>query len=679
MANFSRLSGLMSGLDTDTLVQKMLKTEYAKVDKLKQKQIYETWRQDAYRDVSSMLLGFKSKYMDILNPDTNLKFTKNLEVNSPVVKIDGKNSNIVGVKVLNSSDIKNFKIDAISQLATKDTINSMGRAKKSVGFEAVKEDGLKDLVSKSKGLTFNIDGVEKKIYLTGDNLKDDGSVDNTEEIAKELSKKLSDATGFNTTKDLVTKNADGKLEFNFDGHKIFYVAKGIETEDETAKLEDALGLVKKVEIGDNKYRIDVMGNQFDKKRTLKELGLTADSTKNGKIELEINGYKFSNINENDTIDSTINKINSSSAGVNIIYDDVSGSFKMQSKKEGSLNAINMNLAADSDNAKFMKILNMPSNETEYENNRTKPLNAIFKIDGVEIERPENTTVINGVEISLNSIYNATKTGNQITYGNDKPISVEFEKDYKPAVKLIKEFAEKYNELVDKMSKLTNERKVIKYQPLTDEMKKEMKEDDIKAWENKAKQGILRNDDIIDGVLSKMRQAFLSKMEGSGVSLHDIGIEFSNNYKDNGKIVINEQKLTNAFKENLGEVQKWFSSVSDTPYGKLDSNGKYDVEAAKKRFSENGIIQRLQDIIDDATRISSIGGKKGSLIEKAGIRGTSSNTANDISKLIKSYDDKIDQMMEKIYRKEDRYYKKFAQLETLLAKAQKQQSAFMQQS
>lgn len=71
-----RLSGLASGLDTDTLVKQIMAREQAKLDKIKQKQQIDLWKTDAYREVTSSLQSFYNEYFDTLS-SKNLKSANN--------------------------------------------------------------------------------------------------------------------------------------------------------------------------------------------------------------------------------------------------------------------------------------------------------------------------------------------------------------------------------------------------------------------------------------------------------------------------------------------------------------------------------------------------------------------------------------------------------------------------
>lgn len=71
-----RLTGIASGLDTDTLIKQMMAREQAKLDKIVAKREIDLWKTDAYRDVTSTLQSFYKEYFDTLS-SKNLKSSNN--------------------------------------------------------------------------------------------------------------------------------------------------------------------------------------------------------------------------------------------------------------------------------------------------------------------------------------------------------------------------------------------------------------------------------------------------------------------------------------------------------------------------------------------------------------------------------------------------------------------------
>ena len=76
-----------------------------------------------------------------------------------------------------------------------------------------------------------------------------------------------------------------------------------------------------------------------------------------------------------------------------------------------------------------------------------------------------------------------------------------------------------------MKTLYNAESAKGYEPLTSAQKKEMSDDDVKLWEDKIKNSLLRNDSTLGGIMSSMRSAMMSQVtyEGKSYSLASFGI------------------------------------------------------------------------------------------------------------------------------------------------------------
>jgi len=61
------MAGLVSGLDTDSLVESLTSSSRAKITKQQQSLQLLEWKQSSYRGVSKVLKEFQSKYLDVLS------------------------------------------------------------------------------------------------------------------------------------------------------------------------------------------------------------------------------------------------------------------------------------------------------------------------------------------------------------------------------------------------------------------------------------------------------------------------------------------------------------------------------------------------------------------------------------------------------------------------------------
>ena len=91
-----------------------------------------------------------------------------------------------------------------------------------------------------------------------------------------------------------------------------------------------------------------------------------------------------------------------------------------------------------------------------------------------------------------------------------------------------------------------------------------------------------------------------------------------------------------------------------------------------RNGEEGIFQRISDILQDYTKSK---GKKGILVEKAGLKGDVSSL---LSKDIIKKDKMINEMIKSLATRENSYYLKFSKLEKAMNSLNSQSSWLTQQ-
>lgn len=393
-----------------------------------------------------------------------------------------------------------------------------------------------------------------------------------------------------------------------------------------------------------------------------------------KVQFTINGVDFdydftdTGADRSKTIDE-ISKDISNKANVEFIYSEITGGFILRSKAEGESEKI----VANDTSGKFLEDLFGKS-----------PINEAGK------DAKFNITTPNGTATDMTkSTNNFTMDGVNYNIAGAKPeeeISFMLEGNSEEAFNKIKGFIDDYNKLVDELQGKLSEKKYRKFEPLTEEQKKDMKENDIKLWEEKAKSGILKGDTNIQNMLSTMRRAFFDSVEGAGLSLKDLGLTTSRDYTQGGKIVFDisldkdgnagEARLKKLLKEDPNKVFNIFSKKSESyPSYSPDLTS---IER-KQRYNEEGILQRINDIFKDYTRTTkNVNGKMGIFVEKAGIKGTTSEINNTLYKELEKKEKAIQEMEDKLVERENRYYSQFAQLEKYMNQMNSQSAWLAQQ-
>lgn len=615
MSDMLRITGLSSGLDIDDMVSKIVKSEKMRIDPVKQqKQILE-WQKEAYRSISAELLSLKSSFFDVLNPSSDLRSSATFSAFTASVMVAGVASTKVTATAGSGASASSISITEITSLATKEMWKSTGTVSNGLKGTVNIADINTAVAAGNNTISLDLNGTSKTITLSG-------GYGSLADLVADLDSKLGTAFG---AAGVHAVDNGGQLEFTVSnsGH-ILTATSGF------SDLMTGLGLVN----GDS--------NRITLSKTLGEqFGVVADQS------VTINGVDFT-FSATTTISSMMTQINSSTANVRISYDELTDGFQMQSMKEGVVNKVQL---TDTSNF-FAGSLKLTAAEAG------TGTDASFVMNGVSTTRSSNTFALNGVEFTLHSEHAAT----------DDPITVNVATNPDKVVSTVKAFVEKYNALIDKINTLVKEEKFLDYKPLTDDQKKDMSETEITDWNTKAKSGILKSDTLLRSIQSRLRDSLVEMVDGIGMTLNDIGLSGSTDYKAGGKIVLDEAKLKTALNDRPSEVASFFSKQSTIAYS--------DTANRETRSSENGIAYRIFDILEDAIRTRrDTDGRKGSLLEKAGISGDASNELNDLSRKILEYDDRIVEMLAALNTKESFYYGMFGRMEAAIQRMNTQ-SAYL---
>ena len=95
-----RLTGLMSGIDTESVIQELVAAKQTKVDDAKKAQTKLSWKQDAWKALNTKLKNLQSKYLSVMRfSDSYSKRTTSVSNSSIVSVITGDNA-VNGVQSL---------------------------------------------------------------------------------------------------------------------------------------------------------------------------------------------------------------------------------------------------------------------------------------------------------------------------------------------------------------------------------------------------------------------------------------------------------------------------------------------------------------------------------------------------------------------------------------------------
>lgn len=191
--------GLVSGLDTDDLVNQMLAGTKSKINKQYQSKQRLLYRQEAYREISSKLVSFNNTYFSYSSgSSTNILSSKFFE--SYKYTSSSKYVNVTG----NADNISNFSINEISSVATSASFTS----NKQVTSGSFESETLGTYTSSLAGATMTLEYDGKSYNLQLDKGFGNGEVSVTlEDVKNEINEQLAKISGLeNVTASVVDGN-----------------------------------------------------------------------------------------------------------------------------------------------------------------------------------------------------------------------------------------------------------------------------------------------------------------------------------------------------------------------------------------------------------------------------------------------------------------------------------------
>ncbi|WP_312693454.1 flagellar filament capping protein FliD, partial [Caproiciproducens sp.] len=196
-----RLSGLVSGLDTDTIVKQLTMGTQNKIDKQGQTKQIALWRQQSYREVTKALQEFQTKYFSSSTSSSSILSASFF--NSTSIKNTSAFLNVSG----SATAAKNMVVTGISQLAQQAGFSSKYKVSNETISGVVRETWSPSNVAGNK-ITINYDGKDYEIDLDGDFSFNKG--DSISKITDALNEKIEKTTGLAGNVEFGV-NSDGKV------------------------------------------------------------------------------------------------------------------------------------------------------------------------------------------------------------------------------------------------------------------------------------------------------------------------------------------------------------------------------------------------------------------------------------------------------------------------------------
>ncbi len=622
-----RMTGLVSGMDTESMVKELVSASSEKVNKIKQKKQDVEWKKEIWSGLNTKIYNFYKTQLSAFKSVSNYKTKKATASDETKVTVKA------GAGATNGTHSVSIEQTASSAYLTGDNIKIKGNS-----YTRYNDAGLATKfadMTDASGQSLNLTGQKISIFDGTKTLKYELGGTGTDGVASlsELNEKLAKEENF---KGLSASIKDGKLTFTNttaktadDGSKsgTTYTVKadalgidGTVGYDKDAAAGNTVSAAFTAKVADNFTSADISGTT-----KLADLGIKVGTT------FSVNGKDFV-VDDKSTINDFTTAL--SKMGVSASFDASHGRFYLNASKTGAANDFNLT----SSDSSALEALGLGSKAEKVD-----ARDAIIYYNNVKYTSDSNTLTVNGLTITAKA-----KT--------DSVVNVEVAADTDSAYNTVKKFVKAYNDLIDEMNKYYNE-KDAGYDALTEDERSKLSDTQIEKWEEKAKQGLLRRDSTLQTLLSGMRTTLnrgvqVTMEDGSTktMTLASLGI-VTGDYTEHGKLHI------------LGdEDDDQYSSETNTLKNLLESGSDIVGQVIGGTTSTSGVGTQMYDYLRKSmTRIE-------------GARSTQT-FYNDktLDSEIDDYDDDIDKWDEKLQKLEDKYYDQFSKMESAMAKLQSQQS------
>ncbi|WP_079524735.1 flagellar filament capping protein FliD [Solibacillus isronensis] len=629
-----RIGGLASGMDIDSIVEKLMVAERMPMDKLEQqKQIYE-WQRDAYRDVNKKMTTLDTYIADNF-------ILKSLNTKTAT----SSNSDLVSA-VATGSASGSLTIESVSQLA---------KAARGIGtpINQTSSTKLKEL--------FNGPGETMPTNFTLSAINTQGKLG--EEISIVIDENI-------TLSEFITKinGSNAGVSALFENGQLSITAKntGKAVEEDGVTLTDAMttdtnGLKLFAKLGLNNLVTEEGQNA-----EFQVNGIATERTTNA---FSINGYNItlkSTFKNKDTQDKLIKEAKETLT------------LATQSLKE-TINSLaktyNVTLSGSPDNPTILKeqldavqkkIESKINEHRQNSEDTTKSPEERAAAENKRIEAESAANLLNTKDGEYNDSVAALTNLESTTTITANPVTMTSSTNVDEIMTKVKEFVATYNGFITDLTAQTKQPKYRDYQPLTELQKKEMEAKDIENWETRAKSGLLRNDSILTSGLSSLRglvyQTNHAVTNQKYNALYTIGIGTSKDYNSGGTLEIDETKLRKALEEDPDAVVQLLTMSGEKSASITKADGSTGTGDTR------GFMRKIRDEMDVIEK---------KIDERAG-RGSMTETQYTLGKYLRNVNQSLDSWKDKLTKIEDRYWKQFGAMESMINKANSQSASLMSQ-
>lgn len=708
-----RLSGMVSGMDTESLVTALVSGYQLKKDNLVKAQTKLSWKQEKWKTMNTSIYSFYSGKLSAARFSKAYSLKKSTVSNSSVATVTASTSAVSGDQTLQVKELASSgyltggkvtnKSDSTSKITGSSKLSAITGKTSGQGSVTLSVDGKSTNIELTDDMTVNqflvklkdagvqasFDEANQRFFISSKTSGKDGDFslvandtagrDSLYELGLYTDDKTSTAEYtkwagyYNAADGTYTSALDDIINSAYESNKISFdtVAQeklaayskasatvdsfntkymsdtGVKAEDNakaqlTSKQAQLDALILKGKGGDNDSDFDESKLTDEEKEQYKTLTSSVETLKSDianydtakKSMEDLKNYVNIEVKDGKTTVSAI-KETDSAAGVADIAAEVD---ERNAKIKADLTTQYQNKVKNSyDMYQDIKKGNLTASDGAA---REVGKDSMIILNGAEFTSNTNNYSINGLTIQVTA---KTKDDEKVTITTDTDVDAIY--------KSIKDMFTEYNKLIKSMDEAYNADSSKGYEPLTDDEKSAMTDDEVEKWETKIKDSLLRKDDTLNSIINTMKNDMAAsiKINGKSYALSSFGIA-TQGYFASGE---NEKGVYHID----GDSEDSVTSGNDD---KLRAAIASDPETVVSFFSQ--LFTKVYTDLGNKMATSSI--------------SSAYTVYNDkqMNKQYSEYTTKISDAENKITTWEDYYYSKFSAMESALSKLNSQTSS-----
>lgn len=691
-----RMSGMISGLDTESIVKSLMETQQTKKTKIESKKQKLEWKQEIWSGLNTKLYSFYKDYAGKLRFQSNYQTKKATSSDSTKVTVSANSNATKGTYRVSVKSLAAAQYVTSAKISSYETTNAQGETVTNKVTSATKlsdlgmtADGTKQIQIKSADQTVSMTiNADTTIGDFVDNLRSAGLNASFDEgqgrffigakdsgVDQKFEIKMTAFTQEQLNAQQAVKNA---VKYNgltaAQKNSVQDVLDSLQNDTSADKIDSAVTSLMEVSDAQAKsevtayYRNQIIADSEEKYLTTDEQGNTkiTDAARQalidaGKLEEDENTayteedlvvlakrYIQEDADSQIAGDEYQSKI--TDAVTNGLSNDEITIQSEESRKQAITDAVTdyataMAKGAEVEagsSAELQKIgLDTIDGSAVQETESGVGMvviaaaDSVVQVNGATLTSSKTSLTVNGLSLDLLDV-------------TDGDVSITVSDDTDAVYDSIKEFVTQYNSILKEMNTLYNAKSARSYDVLTDDQKSEMSDEEVEKWNTKIKDSLLRRDSTLDGLITTMRSITgksITASNGKKYSLANLGITTGTDYKEYGQLHIKGDEDDSVYSDSTNTLQ---DLLKEDP----------DVVAEVMAGLTSSLYEALNEKMKSTTMSSALTFYNDKEMTKQ---------LTQYKKDIKSWESKLSTM-------EDRYYKQFSAMEKALASLNSQQSS-----